>query len=231
LQSTKTSTAMIREIDNRVQHQTSSLVYRDLVCTPEGVSTIKNRKQIQYRRQKHLNQLKLTQDDMFALYSIGLHHLEFVRYFLVLPQLVIICAHKQIIDLFNALLSMTTSKIVISYDTTFNLTDGYVSSLIYRHDAFESQPAIVLAYMIHETKQEWAHTCLVRTIKDLCSEMENKCVMISDNETAFKNAFQKECPKLIQLRCHTHLYRNIYRQTLKYRPSKKKQNNETTEMG
>ncbi|CAF1627744.1 unnamed protein product, partial [Didymodactylos carnosus] len=132
--SNKTPAAAIQEIGTRVQHETSAQVCRDLICTPEGVSTIHNKRQVQYRRQKQLNQLKLTHDEMFSLYSVGMYHSKFIQFYLLMPQLVVICADEQIIKIFNALLSVSETKIVVSYDTTFNLTDGYVSALIFRHN-------------------------------------------------------------------------------------------------
>ncbi|CAF1154216.1 unnamed protein product [Didymodactylos carnosus] len=62
--SNKTPAAVIQEIEKRVQRETSAQVYRDLICTSEGVSTIHNKRQVQYRRQKQLNQLKLTHDEI-----------------------------------------------------------------------------------------------------------------------------------------------------------------------
>ncbi|CAF1196906.1 unnamed protein product, partial [Didymodactylos carnosus] len=61
-----------------------------------------------------------------------------------------------------------------------------------------------------------------RTMSDLCPLTGQKCVLISDNEASFKNAFRKQFPSMIQLRCHVHLYRNVFRRALKYRLTKEK---------
>ncbi|CAF1201397.1 unnamed protein product, partial [Didymodactylos carnosus] len=217
LRATHTPRSILNKIDERVKNQTPSNVYREMICSEEGALTVKNKRQIRYRRQKILNELKLTHDDIYACYSIGINYPEFVRMMILLPRIVIICAHQAAIDSFNSLLKITTTHIVISYDTTFNLVDGYVSSLIYHHDGFIQQPSIVLAYMIHDVKQEQSHLHFCRVINDLCPQLHSKCLLISDNEKSFKNAFQKVFPDLIQMRCHNHLYRNIYRRTLKYR--------------
>ncbi|CAF1604229.1 unnamed protein product, partial [Didymodactylos carnosus] len=50
--------------------------------------------------------------------------------------------------------------------------------------------------------------------------IEQKCYIITDDERAFKNAFYETFPAMKQLRCRTHIYRNIYKNILKFRSAK-----------
>ncbi|CAF1374091.1 unnamed protein product [Didymodactylos carnosus] len=57
-------------------------------------------------------------------------------------------------------------------------------------------PTILLANMIHETKQESTHLQFVRYLKDHIPDIEDKFFLVTDDELAFKNSFKKEYPLL-----------------------------------
>ncbi|CAF1591462.1 unnamed protein product, partial [Didymodactylos carnosus] len=252
LKTITTPKSILNIIDEKVKTTAPTTVYRESIGSCEGITTIKNAKQIQNRRNKYLQKFKLSHDELFSTYEIGLQNKTFVQQLTFIPHLLVICAHDKSIEIFNRLLETTTTPIILAYDTTFNLTDGYVrfvirfifdlhdlkyvrsrdssldsSSLIYRHTAFVQSPSIVLAYMIHETKEQRSHLQMIQTLKYLCPKIGINCVLVTDNEKAFKNCFAQEFPALLQFRCWNHMMKNIYRRVMKTKTSEEEEDQET----
>ena len=54
----------------------------------------------------------------------------------------------------------------MSYDTTFQLGDLYLSPVLFKHVLFESQPVIPAAFLIHERKLQSGHKELMLHLKE-----------------------------------------------------------------
>ncbi|CAF1076578.1 unnamed protein product [Didymodactylos carnosus] len=163
------------------------MTHKQVVATAEGGKSALNPDQTKYRRKKHLNRTRLATDELYSTYRMALNDRTFVKDYSLVLFLIIICAHDRMIKIFNELLDEITKRILVSYDTTFKLTDSYVSTLIYRHLAFRDESSIILAYMIHESKSTTCHRRFVQTIKTLCPQFEQKCLLVTDNEKSFQN--------------------------------------------
>jgi len=57
----------------------------------------------------------------------------------------------------RVLLLPSLSHQLLSYDTTFNLGDFYVSVLSFRHVLFKENPVIPAAFALHERKFQTVH--------------------------------------------------------------------------
>ena len=78
------------------------------------------------------------------------------------------CGLEELTDDINKLLMLSGSFQLLSYDTTFQLGDFYVSPLIVRHSIFNQKPCIPAMFMIHERKfnsthQEMFRECIKNT--------------------------------------------------------------------
>ncbi|CAF4565418.1 unnamed protein product [Didymodactylos carnosus] len=122
----RTPKSVIHTIDERVRVEEPSQVYRQLVSSTEGVTTVNNSRQVENRRARHLAQFKLSQNEIYSTYKIALDNKSFVKQFILTPNLIIICGHDKGMEMFKQLLKIIKTKIMLSYDTTLQLTDAYV---------------------------------------------------------------------------------------------------------
>ena len=84
-----------------------------------------------------------TQDDLFNLVELAYDLKDFVHHLFLVPELGVVLAHRAILQEMRAVLSITGTKPqLLSYDTTYNLGDFYVSPILFRHTLFEEAPVI-----------------------------------------------------------------------------------------
>jgi len=97
---------------------------------------------------------------------------------------------------------------MLSYDTTFQLGDFYVSPLLFRHTLFVESPVVPALFLIHERKFETAHEQLFKIAVSKVSALTRKSFQIvTDEEKAIVNAIEKYLPKATRLRCWNHIFR------------------------
>ena len=79
----------------------------------------------------------------------------FIHRIVAYAALSLICYNASIVELFSSLLSSATDSdeptVTITYDTTFNLGDFYVSVLLFSETDFHPSPIVPLAYVILDT--------------------------------------------------------------------------------
>ena len=96
-------------------------------------------------------------------------------------------------------------RILLQYDTTFNMTDYYVSILNFMHPfLFKNNsnisPPIPFGEYFHEKKYEESHEEFWRFTKKLFPEIEDKAVIITDCEAGIRSAIRKIFPNVPLLR-------------------------------
>lgn len=101
----------------------------------------------------------------------------------------------------------------ISYDTTFDMGDFYLSVLTYRQTEFEETPVIPLIFMIHEKKFESIHDFFFQRLTELVPELSSSShvVIVSDEETSIVNSIKKHLPDVPRFRCWLHTLQCIKR--------------------
>ena len=72
--------------------------------------------------------------------------------------------NRKLVDVFNSLLDAAAPLQVVSYDTTFNLGDFYLSVLLFRETEFIENPVIPLAYLLLDRKLTATHDNFFRHI-------------------------------------------------------------------
>lgn len=81
----------------------------------------------------------------------------YIRKIVTYPDLTLVCGLQEIVDEFNNIMVLTHEGQLLSYDTTFQLGDFYVSPLIFRHLLFNEKPCIPVMFLIHERKLTETH--------------------------------------------------------------------------
>ena len=110
----------------------------------------------------------------------------------------------------SCVLSASTSDIPIqqlSYDTTFNLGDFYPSVLLFRVTYFEYCSTVPIAYLIHESKLADTHKDFFRHVASTIPELQKttNTVIVTDGETAIRQAIEKHLPAVKSFLCWNHL--------------------------
>ena len=99
----------------------------------------------------------------------------------------------------------------LSYDTTFEMGDFYVSVLTYRQTEFEEMPVIPLIFMLHMDRLQTIHEIFFSRVAELIPQIaESKNVIIvTDAEKAITNAVFQTWPNIPMFRCWIHAWKNI----------------------
>ena len=110
----------------------------------------------------------------------------------------------------RVLLLNSPSAQLLSYDTTFQLGDFYVSVLCFRHTLFKEAPVIPAAFLVHERKFEEHHKELFSVCTKIVRSLNHTtCPMVIDEEVAIVNAVAQVIPQVPQLRCWNHIFRAV----------------------
>ena len=95
----------------------------------------------------------------------------------------------------------------MSYDTTFNLGDYYVSVLLFRNVELERDPIMPLAYAIHERKLKKSHNEIFSFLSESLPDLKTSknVIMVTDSEEAITSSFSVNFPQIPRFLCHNHI--------------------------
>lgn len=113
----------------------------------------------------------------------------------------------EIITQFNQLVDVKSpEQLFLSYDTTFNLGDCYVSAVVFKPILFKETPLIPLAFVIHDRKFGSVHETLFNFLKTAVPKiMKKKIPIVIDREPGLKKAIRTILPDCPILTCWNHL--------------------------
>ena len=206
----------MKKLSKECKTQRANVVYKQEVAqasaTGNHVPTVlpRNLKQLQNFRFKHSQQSRLSRDDLFNLHEISYDINGFVHKIITYPDLTCICGLGVVLNEANKVLQLKDAGQLLSYDTTFQMGDFYVSTLLFRHLVFEESPCIPALFMIHERKFSETHQELFKQAGILIPSLKSlhSCI-VTDRESAITKAIELELPNLHQLHCWNHLYRDV----------------------
>ena len=95
----------------------------------------------------------------------------------------------------------------VYYDTTFNMGDFYISTLLYRHSLFEGCPVIPLLMLVHERRTTESHQLLFDWFVRLTGMKVVTCVV--DREKAITNAISTALPGASIVYCWNHILGDV----------------------
>jgi len=175
-----------------------------VTAAPRNVEQVRNTKKIQK------NKSRLSHDALYNLHEFT-YNSNFIHRIVTYPDLSIICYNPSIVDVFTSLLCSSTPSdkptVTLTYDTTFNLGDFYVSVLLFRETDFDPSPIVPLAFLIHERKLQSTHDEFFHHMHLLCPQLDKavNAVMITDNEAAITGSIATHFPNLATFLCWNHV--------------------------
>lgn len=212
----RTCPSTMKKIAKECETRKANVVYKEEIgqanTTSNQAPTVlpRNLKQLQNMRFKHLQQLRLSRDDLYNLHEISYDIDGFVHKIITFPDLTCICGSSSILNEANKVLQLKDPGQLLSYDTTFQMGNFYVSTLLFRHIIFEENPCIPAIFMIHERKFTETHQELFKQVGSLIPSIKSsKSCIVTDRESAVLKAVELELPNLHHLHCWNHLYRDI----------------------
>ena len=164
----------------------------------------------QIRNIIHRNQTRLSRDALYNLHEFA-YDSNFIHRITTFPDVSVVCYNPALVEVFNSLLSSPTESskptVTLTYDTTFNLGDFYVSVLLFRQTDFDPSPIVPLAFLIHERKLQATHEDFFSHFKSICPKLDRavNLIMVTDNETAITNSITMTFPNLSTFLCWNHL--------------------------
>lgn len=157
--------------------------------------------------------MRLTHDAIYNAYELSRTLPNFVRYFRLQPNLLVRIFPQETMEQYfeDAIAAASSDKpLQLLIDTTFKLGDFYVTPLLFRYSAFENDPVIPIAFLIHENKYPEDHEEFLLQLQLLSEEFRtnpDKVVFISDREFNFSGIF----PETKHVYCWLHMMENVRR--------------------
>ena len=157
-------------------------------------------------------QRRISQDALYNLHEIAYDLPEFVWVIQTYPDLICVCGMKEVLDQLDRLLLINSPLTqLLSYDTTFQLGDFYVSPLLFRHTLFKESPVVPALFLIHERKFQTAHEQLFEIAASKVSALTRKSFpVVTDEEKGIANAIKKHLPKATHLCCWNHIFQGVH---------------------
>ena len=214
----RTCPSVLKELENQCALSSTSKVYKSCITKLPPVSNMpvlqpRNSTQVENVRRKMLKRQRISHDTLYNLHELAVDMPSFIHSIKTYPDLVCICGEKSMLnELDRVLLLDSPSCQLLSYDTTFQLADFYISVLSFQHTLFPKSPVMPAAFLIHERKFHTYHEEFFSVCTKLSSSLKDTSYpIVTDEEKAFVNAIAAILPKASHLRCWNHILRDIRR--------------------
>ena len=165
-------------------------------------------KQVKNTQMRKRQAFRLTHDSLYNLHEVAYDLENYVSKITTYPDLTIVCGLKMLKEqLDHLILAKPESAILMSYDTTFQLGDFYVSAFLFKYVLFQSSPVIPVAFLIHERKLQSCHDELMSHLKKeipSLSKVDTCLPIVVDDEAAFCKAIDENLPGVTRVRCWNH---------------------------
>jgi hypothetical protein len=149
----------------------------------------------------------LSRDYLYNLIQLSSHLDGFVKHVTLYPDLVCIISLPEVMTQFNQLVDIkSTDQLFLSYDTTFNLGDCYVSAIVFKHILFKETPLVPLAFVIHDRIFGSVHELFFSFINSAIPKISKKKIpIVIDRESDIRKAIQTILPDCPVLPCWNHI--------------------------
>ncbi len=214
----RTCPSVLKDLESKCTTSSTSKVYKSEITKlppPAHIPVLqpRNSKQVENIRYKQLLKQRISHDALYNLHELAADLPDFVHTIRMHPDLVCVVGQKALLEeLDRVLLLDSPSAQLLSYDTTFQLGDFYVSTLCFKHTLFKEAPVIPTAFLIHERKFQKAHEVFFEICKKLVRSLkETKRPIVTDEECSIVNAISSVLPTVPQLRCWNHIFQDVTR--------------------
>ena len=191
-----------------------SNVYKNEVakgdCQPQYQPVLKprNTKQVSNMQARERQKFRLSHDALYNLHELAYDLDGFLAKITTYPDLMVICGLNVIISEFDRVLQVSSqTSQLLSYDTTFQLGDFYLSSLPFRHIAFTPSPVLPALFLIHERKFQSTHEEFMKHVSKVIPALrscQQEIPVVTDDEGGICKAIDLYLPNLTRLRCWNH---------------------------
>ena len=213
----KTCSSVLRKLETTMQ--LPSVVYKKSISngnnTPLGSQPVlqpRNKKQVSNFQQLSRQRFRMSHDALYNLHELSYDIPDFVHKIVTFPDLIIICGVKRFLTECNRLLVIhsTLSNVqILSYDTTFQLGDFYVSPLLFRNTLFQKSPVMPVLFVIHERKLKTTHNemmaIVAQEIPFLTITSARFVPIVTDDEKGFFEAVECNLHNVRRFLCWNHV--------------------------
>ena len=208
----RTCGSVLRELENSTQ--SPSVVYKKNIvdCSSTMLSPVllpRNRKQVSNCQHLRRQAFRLSHDALYNLHELLYDIPDFVHKIVTFPDLIVVCGIKRFLMECNRLLALHStlpSSQLLSYDTTFQLGDFYLSPLLFRNTLFQKSPVMPVMFAIHERKLKSTRTEMMKIVAQelpfLASNSTKKLVPLV-TEGLFE-AIEFHLPNIRRFLCWNH---------------------------
>ena len=176
-----------------------SNVYKEVVANnnypPELQPALlpRNSAQIANLQQRERQKLRLTHDALYNAHELAYDMDGFVKTMTTYPDLILICGLTELTNELNLLLQIESEQPqLLSYDTTFQLGDFYISPFLFRHTLFRTSPVVPALFLIHERKYQRVHEAFLDCLAELVPNLKKgKCnvPLVTDEEVGINKVW------------------------------------------
>ncbi|XP_075440434.1 uncharacterized protein LOC142485236 [Ascaphus truei] len=158
---------------------------------------------------------KISRDEIFSLHELALQLDAFIWNITTYPDIMVFVGLPDIIRLSCSLLETSLKQKhpqLLSYDTTFQLGDFYLSVLVQRNTILENDPIYPVGFMLHERKCTIYHERFLQEVLGRLGMNSNKyknIPIIVDREKAIVKALKKNFSHLSIAFCQVHMLRDV----------------------
>lgn len=174
-----------------------------IVCLSSNLT--RNSRQIINLQQKERQKSHLTA--LYNLHELAYDLDDFVKIIKTFPDLLVICGFKIVLKELDLILKAQSElPQLLSYDTTFQLGDFYISPLLFHHTLFSTSPVIPALFLIHERKFQVIHEEFMQVLSQLVPSLVTGMHMVplvTDDEAGIQNVRTKQ----VAYNCCNLLYR------------------------
>ena len=153
----RTCPSVLKEIKSSDPAECPSKFYKRVISMSQCHSTLtpvlnpRNIKQVANHKTIERQRFRVSHDELYNIHEIAYDLTGFISKIVTYPDLIIVCGiPKMLIEIENLLHTDLHSPQLLSYDTTFQLGDIYVSVLLMRHTLFRGAPVIPISFLLHE---------------------------------------------------------------------------------
>ena len=209
----RTCPSVLKTLEEECKVATPIKAYRDEITkvppsTHLSVKQPRNIKQVKNIRCHILEDFRLSHDGIINLHELAIDLPDFIHSIHTHPDLICICGHKVLFnELDRVLLVDSPSAQLLSYDTTFQLGDFYVSVLSFRHVLFKECPAIPVGIVLHERKYQSVHDQFFDVCCKLAPGLKSTTnPIVTDEEQGIVNTIASHLQSSTNLQCWNHVF-------------------------
>lgn len=177
----------------------------------QGVTNARNLNQVKMAAKHMKAKRRISHDQLYNSLQLAYQIDGFVHGITVCPDLAIVFGSTEIIQEVNKLLKVKSDEpVLMSYDTTFELGDFYVSILVAKHILFRGGKTVPVTFMIHGRQSQHLHDSFWRKIKSLMQNIvDGRHVLVVDREIPFQNVVSDVLQNLKLVLCWNHIKRDL----------------------